>query len=244
MPKGSARTSHGQMFRWPAKENVSLSQTQGIIVNAWKPRQRSSEYIRNVTRRFFSFLVCRHPLERILSAYRLGNSCRKSVIINLLREKFFLNGDSSYERFKVGYWYRNHGEHIISRYRKTVPTDLIYKNAPTFREFIEYLVDLPISKFDVHWIPIYLQCMPCHINYRIVAKFDTLTIDSDRILKALNISVHLTNAHITQNKTTDNTVASYYSTITTNLLGKLYDIYKFDFLLFIYTLDEYVSYVQ
>ena len=121
---------------------------------------------------------------------------------------------------------------------------MIYKNAPTFREFIEYLVELPISKFDVHWIPIYLQCMPCHINYRIIAKFDTLTADSDRILKALNLSVHLTIAHVTQNKTTDNTVASYYSTITKDLLGKLYDVYKFDFLLFYYTLDEYVSYVQ
>ena len=141
-------------------------------------------------------------------------------------------------------WYRLYGNKIIAKYRKTKPTDPKYEKAPTFREFVEYLVELPISKFNAHWIPIYLQCMPCHIKYTIISRLDTLSRDSEQIFKTLELSAQLPKSHVTQGNTTDNTVSSYYSTISKDLLDKLYNIYKFDFLLFNYTMDGYASYVE
>ena len=141
-------------------------------------------------------------------------------------------------------WYKLYGKGIIAKYRKKTPRDPKYKKAPTFREFIEYLVDLPIRKFEPHWIPMYLQCMPCHIQYSIIARLDTLTTDSDQIFLSMGVSAQLPRSHVTQGKTTDNTVATYYSQISKDLLDKLYNIYKFDFLLFNYTADVYQDYVK
>ena len=94
-------------------------------------------------------------------------------------------------------------------------------------------------KFEPHWIPIYLQCMPCHIQYTILARLDTLTEDSEQIFKSIQLPAQLPRSHVTQGNTTDNTISSYYSTISKDLLNKLFNIYKFDFLLFNYTMDEY-----
>ena len=141
-------------------------------------------------------------------------------------------------------WSRLYGKEIIAKYRKTPSTDPKYEKAPTFKEFVEYLVELPISKYNDHWIPMYLQCMPCHIKYTIISRLDTISRDSDLIFKTLELSFQLPKSHVTQGNTTDNTVSSYYSTISKELLDKLFDIYKFDFLLFNYTMDGYASYVE
>ena len=141
-------------------------------------------------------------------------------------------------------WSRWFGNEIIAKYRKTKPKDPKYEQAPTFKEFVEYLIELPISKFNSHWIPIYLQCMPCHIKYNIISRLDTLSRDSEQIFKTLELSAQLPKSHVTQGNTTDNTVASYYSTISKDLLHKLFNIYKFDFLLFNYTINGYASYVE
>ena len=42
----------------------------------------------------------------------------------------------------------------------------------------------------------------------------------------------------------DNTVSRNYATISKELLDELFNIYKFDFLLFNYTMDRYTSYVE
>jgi hypothetical protein len=109
---------------------------------------------------------------------------------------------------KVKKWHDLYGKDIIDRYRKTIPTDRKFKNAPTFREFVEYLVDLPIRKFNDHWIPMYIQCMPCHIKYTIIARLDKLIRDSDQVLQKIGVGMRLPVSHTTGN-TNNNTVASY-----------------------------------
>ena len=117
------------------------------------------------------------------------------INVNLIhtnwRDKFFLNGDFSYERKKVQRWYMLYGKKIIDKCRKNTPSDPKYKKAPTFREFIEYVVELPINKLQAHWIPMYLQCMPCHIKYSTIARLDTLTRDSNQIFKLMGVSGQL-----------------------------------------------------
>ena len=109
---------------------------------------------------------------------------------------------------------------------------------------MEYLVELPLAKFDDHWKPMYMQCMPCHIQYRVIARLETLKRDSEHILQSIGVSSRLPHSHTTQGKSTDNLVASYYSQLDKQLLGKLYDLYKFDFLLFNFTDSGYSSYLQ
>ena len=71
-----------------------------------------------------------------------------------------------FERDKAERWYNWYGKAILTGYRNEHPPESKYERAPTFKEFVRYLVELPLDKFDAHWKPMYLQCMPCHIQYR------------------------------------------------------------------------------
>ena len=43
-------------------------------------------------------------------------------------------------------------------------SDPKYEKSPTFKEFISFLVNTPVSQYDPHWKPMYIQCLPCHIQ--------------------------------------------------------------------------------
>lgn len=44
-------------------------------------------------------------------------------------------------------------------------------NEPTFREFVMYLIHTDLASYgDDHWMPYYLFCTPCVVDYNIVAK--------------------------------------------------------------------------
>ena len=170
-----------------------------------------------------------------------------------------------FERDKAERWYSWYGKAILTGYRNEHPPEPKYERAPTFKEFVRYLVELPLDKFDAHWKPMYLQCMPCHIQYRcrqsevhlgikaltshlirlrVIARLDSFTVDSAYILKAIGVPGRLGVSHTTQGNKTENTVASFFSTLDRALLDQLYQIYRPDFLLFNYTMDHYRDYVQ
>ena len=89
------------------------------------------------------------------------------------RDKFFINmsfKEFADENSKKNTYLGLYGKKILNNYRKSDPIDEKYKNAPTFREFIEFILDQPINNLDPHWFPFYLQCMPCHIKYSVVGK--------------------------------------------------------------------------
>ena len=148
-----------------------------ILRRKWTIQTKTADMLYGTNDRLFSFMVARHPFERILSAYRW-----ESLVIYLImyingsqfRDKFFLNLDYShdvFERNKVQRFYKLYGREILQKYRKTPPAEPKYKNAPTFREFIDYLLDLPLRRLDSHWLPTYFQCMPCHIKYSILGRY-------------------------------------------------------------------------
>ena len=93
-----------------------------------------------------------------------------------------------------------YGQTILANYRRAAPADAKYAEAPTFREFVEFLVELPIDKFDPHWKPMYLQCLPCHLHYRVVGRLDTLARDSAYVLAALGLPARLPHSHGTRGK--------------------------------------------
>ena len=90
----------------------------------------------------------------------------------------------------------------------------------------------------------YEQCLPCHVQYRVVARLETLQRDSAHILQTIGVSARLPRSHTTRGNTTDHTVQHYFSQLDTVALDKLYNLYKFDFLLFNFTDAEYRQFVQ
>ena len=41
---------------------------------------------------------------------------------------------------------------------------------PTWREFVTYLLNTPVTKFDEHWMPIWMLCSPCIVRWAVVDK--------------------------------------------------------------------------
>lgn len=60
---------------------------------------------------------------------------------------------------------------------------------PTFREFVQYLIHTDLANYgDDHWMPYYLYCTPCAIDYDILAKVDQLHDVIIRLQKCSNMS--------------------------------------------------------
>merc|ERR1711973_923881 len=158
------------------------------------------------------------------------------------RDKFFVNlaySKDAFERKKVQRFQKLYGREILKNYRRSSPQAEKYKNSPTFREFIDYLLDLSLDQLDPHWLPTYLQCMPCHIKDSILGRIDTIQEDSKEILRRLKVKKQLPFTHVTQDKTSDQTVEKYYRD-----LDRLYKMYEMDFLLFDYSPESFYIYVQ
>jgi len=205
---------------------------QMFIRRDWTPQTRNTQFYYGANDKIFSFMVSRHPFERILSAYR---------------DKFFVNqaySKAAFERRKVQRFQKLYGREILKNYRRNSPQEEKYKDAPTFREFVDYLLDLSLDQLDPHWLPTYLQCMPCHIHYSILGRIDTLQEDSKEILRRLKVKKQLPFTHVTQGKTSDQTVEKYYGELDRETLDRLYKMYEMDFLLFDYSPLSFYKYVQ
>ena len=93
-------------------------------------------------------MVVRHPFERILSAYR-------DKLEDLSRDI----------EAREGYYYTMYGKHIVAEYRD--PRDGANMTGvlePSWREFVTYLLNTPATKYDEHWMPMWMLCSPCIIR--------------------------------------------------------------------------------
>ncbi|XP_069681691.1 carbohydrate sulfotransferase 11-like isoform X2 [Periplaneta americana] len=172
-----------------------------------------------------AFLIVRHPLERLLSAYR---DKIQFSLPHTLHQKL--------------------GNEIILRYRKKkIKGKSGSKNPrwPTFSEFVQYLVDVQRrgDPFDMHWTPITHFCTPCQVDFDIIMKFETLQEDQNYLIHHAGLQeiIQPEWKNPAKGRTTSELVSSYYSQLTTEQILQLYDIYRYDFELFGYTLDGYLE---
>ena len=115
---------------------------------------------------FFRFMVVRHPFERLLSAYR-------DKLEDLSRDL----------QARDGYYYTMYGKHIVAEYRDKADSNLTGIIEPTWKEFITYILNTPATKYDEHWMPIWMLCSPCIIRYDAVSKMETFSEDTQFILQ-------------------------------------------------------------
>merc|ERR1712181_149484 len=63
---------------------------------------------------------------------------------------------------------------------------------PTWREFVTYLLNTPVTKFDEHWMPIWMLCSPCIVKYDVIAKMETFSEDTQFTLAQAGLEDSLT----------------------------------------------------
>lgn len=186
------------------------------------PKQSSNRVMQDTYR----FMVVRHPFERILSAYR-------DKLEDLSRDM----------EARDGYYYTVYGKHIVAEYREKRGNDTLKTREPTWREFVTYLLDTPVTKFDEHWMPIWMLCSPCIVRYDVIAKMETFSEDTQYTLTQAGLEDQLIVEwmHRTGTGGSSDTIAHYFSQLTKAEVAALFKKYQLDFELYGYDPEPYLD---
>lgn len=185
----------------------------------------SVEFLKKSMENYFSFIIVRHPLERLLSAYR----------------------DKLQFALPLTY-HKQLGNNIIKQYRKPKPSKRTPTHRwPTFAEFVAYLLDCRKrgDRLDMHWTPITEFCTPCMFKFDVVAKIETLDEDQQYVIEKAGLKEVLQSQwkNAGHGPTSDH-VAKYYAKLKRSDILRLYKLYKYDFQLFNYSIKEYLEFGQ
>ena len=161
----------------------------------------------HIQRNYPKFLVSRHPLARLVSAYR-DKLEHHGPVNNFMRILLPLLGKS-----------------------------INSKSSITFTEFVDYLLKPSSEKRDYrnneHWRPYTDLCLPCYLNYSYVIRYENFDDDADHVLHLLyNASLKsLPHKNQQQSGLLDE---DYLSNLTKKQLQGLRERYYWDFHLFAY----------
>ncbi|XP_031843826.2 carbohydrate sulfotransferase 11 [Nomia melanderi] len=211
--------------KWPGNDPLEIPADQAHSQGTF---QRLSNYtlpeIERMLTTYDKLIVVRHPMERLLSAYR-----------NKLEAK--------HEKSSM-YFQSRFGRKIIKRYRQNA-TEHSLKNGDdvTFPEFVEFVTDDSSNETrNEHWNPIYELCQPCLVNYNLVSKYESLVEDATEVLERMGVESVNFPGKPANSEPTSKKLEKYYSTLTYKQLRKLADLYKLDLKLFDYSLEEVLGF--
>ncbi|VEN39213.1 unnamed protein product [Callosobruchus maculatus] len=184
----------------------------------------SLEALRKAFNTSISFLIARHPFERLLSAYR--------------------------DKLQFALPHTHHqklGNEIVKKYReklKKQQKNIHQQRWPTFPEFVAYLLDSLRSGQapDMHWAPITQFCTPCMFDFKIIAHTETLQDEQRYLIKVAKLEHLIKPEWRNAGKgATSQSLKKYYSQLTRSQILQLYHFYRFDFELFNYSVQDYLQ---
>ncbi|KAK3877880.1 hypothetical protein Pcinc_017448 [Petrolisthes cinctipes] len=196
-------------------------------------------------------LIVRHPLQRLLSAYRdkmLRQRAEKDSFVQLQR--------------RVAATYQDPNNQTITTTTTTTTTNNnnntsnannTSHHVPTFTQFLMKVRD-DVQKawqgkkihVNQHWSPYWLVCAPCQLHYHLIAQVETFTRDQEYLIhlfhmedQAVNVHSHASNFDSYEG--TDKATQHYFSQVPKELLNQIIQLYLPDFILFGYSPDEYLK---
>ena len=138
---------------------------------------------------------------------------------------------------------------------------------PTFSEFVDYLVTTEVEVYNEHWLPYYLLCTPCHLNYTVIARTEDIRDDSRSVANTVELNLTLPSSsryimdvlklepgesvakkdtlakiHQTGKKTSSASSREFFSQLNKEQVKGLYDKYEIDMEMFNYVIEPYLSY--
>ncbi|XP_017891132.1 carbohydrate sulfotransferase 11 [Ceratina calcarata] len=168
-----------------------------------------------------SFLIVRHPFERLLSAYR-----------------------DKLEHSLPHTFHSNLGTHIVWNYR-TKTAGRHGPRYPLFEEFVRWLLCQwkAGNELDMHWTPIVTFCTPCQVRFDVIAKFETLHEDQDYLIKRAQVGniIKPEWKNPTRGVQTKDVIKNYFAQLSKLQINDLYEMFRYDFVLFDYSPDDYIA---
>lgn len=167
---------------------------------------------------YYKFVFVRNPIERLTSAFR--NKFVQTQNRPIFREIF--------------------GSYILKRYRPNTPREQRRKGeGVTFREFIQYIVDSPPEDpefVNEHWERYDRLCLPCLIYYDFIGKMETMTDDSEYLLRLIDVKTKVSLPNLKSNYRVPTKALSnfYFQSLSIDLQERLMKMYDADFEMFGY----------
>ena len=119
---------------------------------------------------------------------------------------------------------------------------------------MEYLISSPVEYYNEHWLPYYLTCTPCHIDYTVIIHLEDIFFDVEYLNYLTGMKLlELGHNRITQPKIeTENGIVNkdinveeiYFKKISKESVMKLYETYKIDFEMFGYSAIPFIDYAS
>ncbi|XP_054752869.1 carbohydrate sulfotransferase 11-like [Lytechinus pictus] len=186
------------------------------------------EYERNVILKSYKkFTFVRNPFIRLLSAFK---------------DKF--ESLWKYRTDPGGKYFRRYAADIMTKYRANATAEQLESGENvTWSEFISYVTHLEEKAFNEHWKPMYKLCDPCHIGYDFVGRVETIDKDAKYLLEeVIKLKYEMSQFPKFSEFTTNSSEYTYsaYGDITLQQLRRLWEIYKWDFLLFGYEKPDFI----
>ncbi|KAK3887504.1 hypothetical protein Pcinc_008416 [Petrolisthes cinctipes] len=164
-------------------------------------------------------MTARHPLDRLVSAYRDKYSDGQTV-----RKHRFLKLAMSLVKRETGEWKKRN---------ITV----------TFTQFLQLVLNDQKGNMNPHWKPCYKVCTPCVLPYKYIFNTETFNEDFSYISQKIGANLEVDQSfHIHKTPdTTTTTTAHYFTFVNPDLLRRIYKVYQIDFEMFGYEVPEFLK---
>ena len=200
-------------------------------------------YLKHHAKDAKSFIIVRHPFERLVSAFR--DKIERLHSKTLVQDYYYkLVGKSITQKYRAGAL-RVFGEDFFSKennYGALLPVVGKLKRVPelpTFWEFVQDVLDTNPEAMNEHWAPIHVFCSICMIKYEVIIKFENLEHEETWLKRYLKVEQMLPDRYVNQNPykslTSSDITQIYFSVLTDQMVKDLYRVYKKDFEMFDYT---------
>ncbi|CAL4135057.1 unnamed protein product [Meganyctiphanes norvegica] len=180
-----------------------------------------------------SFMVTRHPLERLVSYYR-------NKYIDDIPDKDIRSECKNVKRVYAKLTPRRH---FVDPGLN--PNTGCGKDLPNFVQFIAHIIkEVPKKKhsLNMHWVPMYKFCSACLVDFDIFAKVDTLDGDGEYILHEAGLSNVIKLNKMNQGKMGESKILaeSYLCQLPQQMMDDLIQVYQYDMEMFQYDAKNYI----
>jgi len=199
-------------------EDFDVPEVFGVLPRVLKSTksQTVSELV-DEYEQFTKMVNTRHPFARLVSAWRQKFS------------KDFWNDKKFLKKF---------GRKIAQFDDEEVPETHHF----SFMQFVQYVANDSMDNYDYHWQSIAYQCLPCRVKYDVIVHQETSASDAEFFTeyKELNGTTHLPGQYV-DSPLLSSSLVDHFQGMPRSLIEKLYQIYYDDFLLFNYSIDEFIE---
>ncbi|KAK8401468.1 hypothetical protein O3P69_002904 [Scylla paramamosain] len=201
-----------------------------------RPSVEELKKVLNSTHPPLSFMIVRHPFERLVSGYRdkilSGNRYYSKLSRTVAKTYQGLASSVKDREWKWPKAGRPSGAKVIA----------------TFPQFVQFLLDETSkgNKLDEHWIPMSTFCTPCLVPFDVFAKVETLQEDGNYIIFSSGIKDIIKPKMINRARDgpTKEVASRFLCQLTKEQMEGLIQMYKMDLELFQYDVSKYQECVR